>query len=94
LYKFTASTLSADNGTTISIALNAAGIAALNAALGSTIAFRGVLTTLSPPSNQCVFGFSTAVFVEDDVRRLDALLTFHLRLNARDVDIGNLLPTM
>jgi hypothetical protein len=61
----------ADNGTTISIALNAAGIAALNAALGSTIAFGGVLTTLSPPTNQYVFGFSTAVFVEDDVRRLD-----------------------
>jgi hypothetical protein len=61
----------ADNGTTISITLNAAGIAALNAAAGSTIAFGGVLTTLSPPANQYVFGFSTATFVEDDVRRLD-----------------------
>jgi hypothetical protein len=61
----------ADNGTTISITLNAAGIAALNAAAGSTIAFGGVLTTLSPPANQYVFGFSAVTFVEDDVRRLD-----------------------
>jgi hypothetical protein len=61
----------ADNGTTISLALNAAGIAALNAAAGSTIAFGGVLTTLSALPNQYVFGFSTATFVEDDVRRLD-----------------------
>jgi hypothetical protein len=65
----------ADNGTTISIALNAAGIAALNAALGSTIAFGGVLTTLSPLPNQYVFGFSTSTFVEDDVRRLDLTTT-------------------
>lgn len=61
----------ADNGTTISIVLNAAGIDALNAAAGDQIAFGGVLTTLGGVPSEYLFGFSTATFVEDDVRRLD-----------------------
>jgi hypothetical protein len=66
--EYTAS--AADNGTTISVALNAAGIDALNAAAGGSIAFGGVLTTLGGAASEYLFGFSTATFVEDDVRRL------------------------
>jgi hypothetical protein len=62
----------ADNGQTVSIVFNAAGIAAINAALGSTIAFGGALTTLGAgTADEYVFGFSTASFAGGDVRRLD-----------------------
>ncbi|MCL4814892.1 MAG: PEP-CTERM sorting domain-containing protein [Vicinamibacteraceae bacterium] len=62
----------ADNGQTVSIVFNAAGLAAINAALGSTIAFGGALTTLGAgPADEYVFGFSTATFAGGDVRRLD-----------------------
>lgn len=61
----------ADNGRTISVTLNSAGVAALNAARGSVIAFGGALSTISGPGDQFVFGFSTASFAGGDVRRLD-----------------------
>jgi hypothetical protein len=61
----------ADNGKVISIALNAAGLAALNSSLGSVITFGGALSTLSGPADQYLFGFSTASFAGGDVRRLD-----------------------
>jgi hypothetical protein len=61
----------ADNGKVISIALNAAGIGALNSALGSIITFGGALGTLSGPGDQFVFGFTTTSFAGGDVRRLD-----------------------
>jgi hypothetical protein len=62
----------ADNGRTVSIVFNAAGIDAINAALGGRIAFGGVLTTLGAGiASEHVFGFSTADFAGDDVRRLD-----------------------
>jgi hypothetical protein len=61
----------ADNGKVISIALNAAGLAALNGALGSVITFGGALSTLSGPGDQFLFGFSTTSFAGGDVRRLD-----------------------
>jgi hypothetical protein len=61
----------ADNGKVISIALNAAGLSALNSAIGSVIAFGGALGTLSGPADQYLFGFTTADFAGGDVRRLD-----------------------
>ena len=61
----------ADNGKVISIALNAAGLAALNSSLGSVIAFGGALSTLSGPADQFLFAFTTADFAGGDVRRLD-----------------------
>jgi hypothetical protein len=61
----------ADNGKVISIGLNAAGLAALNGALGSVITFGGALGTLSGPGDQFLFGFSTLSFAGGDVRRLD-----------------------
>jgi hypothetical protein len=60
-----------DNGKVISIALNAAGIGALNSALGSIITFGGALGTLSGPGDQYLFGFTTTSFAGGDVRRLD-----------------------
>jgi hypothetical protein len=61
----------ADNGKVISIGLNASGLAALNGALGSVIAFGGALGTLSGPADQFLFGFTTLNFAGGDVRRLD-----------------------
>jgi PEP-CTERM motif len=61
----------ADNDTVVQISLNAAAIAALNAAIGDMIAFGGMLESLSGPANQYIFGFSTVSFALDDVRRLD-----------------------
>jgi hypothetical protein len=60
-----------DNGKVISIALNAAGIDALNSALGSIIAFGGALSTVSGPGDQFLFGFTMTSFAGGDVRRLD-----------------------
>jgi hypothetical protein len=48
----------ADNNTTVAIALNAAAVAALNAAIGSTISFGGALTTLTGTAAQQIFGFT------------------------------------
>lgn len=61
----------ADNGKVISIVLNAAGLSALNNAIGSVIAFGGALGTLSGPGDQFLFGFTTTSFAGGDVRRLD-----------------------
>lgn len=62
----------ADNGQVVSIVLNAAGVAAINASLGGSIAFGGALTTLGAgPDNEYVFGFSATSFAGGDVRRLD-----------------------
>jgi hypothetical protein len=61
----------ADNGKVISIGLNAAGLAALNGALGSVITFGGALGTLNGPGDQFLFGFTTTTFAGGDVRRLD-----------------------
>ena len=60
----------ADNGTTISIALNAEGIAALNAARGGLFAVGGALTTLGSVGNEYVFGFSQSID-NPEVRRLN-----------------------
>jgi hypothetical protein len=49
---------SADNNTSVSIPLNAAAVAALNAAIGSTISFGGAITTLGP-AVQTMFNGST-----------------------------------
>jgi hypothetical protein len=65
----------ADNGKVISIGLNAAGLAALNSALGTVIAFGGALGTLSGPADQFLFGFTTTDFAGGDVRRLDLTTT-------------------
>jgi len=46
----------ADNGTTVAIALNAAAVAALNAAIGTTISFGGAITTLLGTAQQSIFG--------------------------------------
>jgi hypothetical protein len=51
----------ADNGTTISIALNADGLAVLNAARGGLVAIGGALTTLGSFGDEYVFGFSEAI---------------------------------
>ena len=61
----------ADNGKVISIGLNAAGLAALNGALGSIITFGGAIGSLSGPGDQFLFGFTTTDFAGGDVRRLD-----------------------
>jgi len=50
---------SADNNATVAITLNADAIAALNAAIGSTISFGGSLTTIVGTATQILFGFST-----------------------------------
>ena len=61
----------ADNGQTVSMAFNSAGITAINAALGGSIAFGGTLTTLGASSaDEHVFGFSTTSFAGGDVRNL------------------------
>jgi hypothetical protein len=60
-----------DNGKVVSIVLNAAGLSALNNAIGSVIAFGGAIGTLSGPADQFLFGFSTTSFAGGDVRRLD-----------------------
>jgi len=49
----------ADNGTNVAITLNADAIAALNAAIGSTISFGGALTTLAGTATQFIFGASS-----------------------------------
>lgn len=66
---------SADNDTTIAITLNAAALAALNAAIGGQIAFGGALSTVVGTADQFVFAFATADFVPIDVRRLDLTVT-------------------
>jgi hypothetical protein len=60
-----------DNGKTIAITFNTAGIAALNASLGQIIAFGGALSTIGGAGDQFLFGFSTVSFAGGDVRRLD-----------------------
>ena len=60
----------ADNGTTISLTLNADGLAALNAARGGLFALGGALTSLGGADNEYVFGFSVAL-ENPDVRRLE-----------------------
>jgi hypothetical protein len=45
----------ADNNTTVAITLNAAAVAALNAAIGSTISLGGALTTLAGTATQFIF---------------------------------------
>ncbi|HET9218893.1 MAG TPA: PKD domain-containing protein, partial [Terriglobia bacterium] len=45
-----------DNNTTVAIPLNAAAIAALNAAIGSTISIGGAITTLTTGITQTMFG--------------------------------------
>ena len=49
----------ADNNTTVVIPLNSNGLAALNAAIGSTISFGGALTTLAGTATQLMFGSTT-----------------------------------
>ncbi len=48
----------ANNNSTVSVALNAAGVAALNAARGGLAAVGGAVTTLSGQADQFVFGFT------------------------------------
>jgi hypothetical protein len=50
-----------DNNTTIAITLNAAAVAALNAAVGSTISFGGAITTISGADMQSIFGFTSGL---------------------------------
>jgi hypothetical protein len=45
-----------DNGATVAIPLNAAAIAAINAAIGSSISIGGAITTLAPGITQTMFG--------------------------------------
>src|SRR6185369_9995998 len=49
----------ADNNTTVAITLNAAAVAALNAAIGSTISLGGALTTLAVTATQFMFAGTT-----------------------------------
>ncbi len=51
----------ADNNTTVAITLNAAAVAALNAAIGSTISLGGALTTLAGTATQEIFGSQAAL---------------------------------
>lgn len=51
----------ADNGTVVSIVLNAAGLEALNAARGGQFAIGGALATLGGASSEYLFGFSQAI---------------------------------
>ena len=51
----------ADNGSTISIALNSDGLAALNAARGGLLAIGGALTSLGLSDDEYVFGFSESL---------------------------------
>lgn len=60
----------ADNGTVIEIDLNAAALAALNAATGGDFLIGGALTSLSGNADQYVFGFTMANFVPDHTRAL------------------------
>ena len=59
----------ADNGAVVSVALNASGIAALNAARGGLFDLGGALTTLGSVEDERVFGFSVALG-NPDVRQL------------------------
>jgi len=59
-----------DNGTTISLGLNADGLAALNAARGGLFALGGALTSLGSFGDEYVFGFSVALD-NPDVRELE-----------------------
>ncbi len=64
----------ADDGTVISIQFNAAGLAVLNAARGSQIAFGGTLAMISGPAEQYLFAYTlgpTGGYFLPDVRRLD-----------------------
>jgi Ca2+-binding RTX toxin-like protein len=49
----------ADNNTTVAIALNAAALAALNAAIGSTISLGGAITSLTGTATQTIFGLTS-----------------------------------
>jgi hypothetical protein len=51
----------ADNGTVVSIVINANGLAALNAARGGLFAIGGALTTLGSVGDEYVFGFSQSI---------------------------------
>lgn len=51
----------ADNGSTISIALNSDGLAALNAARGGLLAIGGALTSLGASGDEYVFAFSQSI---------------------------------
>ncbi len=57
----------ADNNRIVSVTLNAAAVAALNANRGGLFALGGALTTLGPPGNEFVFGSSG---LSIDVRQL------------------------
>lgn len=59
----------ADNGSIVSIALNADGLVALNAARGGLFALGGALTTLGGAETEYVFGYSVAIG-NLDVRQL------------------------
>ena len=59
----------ADNGTTVAIALNADGLAALNAARGGLFAVGGAISTLGSFGDEYVFGFSVSIG-NPDVRQL------------------------
>jgi hypothetical protein len=52
----------ADNSTNVGITLNAAAVAALNAAIGSTVSFGGAITSLAGTTTQTMFSGSTGVF--------------------------------
>jgi hypothetical protein len=49
----------ADNGAALSVPLNAAAVAALNASIGSTFALGGAITTLSGLAEQSLFSFTS-----------------------------------
>jgi extracellular elastinolytic metalloproteinase len=55
----TQSVSAADDGTTVSVPLNAAAVAAINAAIGSTIAMGGAISSIVGAANQSIFAFST-----------------------------------
>ncbi|WP_162914529.1 PEP-CTERM sorting domain-containing protein [Desertibaculum subflavum] len=66
----TRSVSAADNGTVIEIDLNAAALAALNAAAGGDFLLGGALTSIAGIFDQYVFGFTMVDFVADHTRQL------------------------
>ncbi|MCH8967749.1 MAG: hypothetical protein IIA66_01365 [Planctomycetes bacterium] len=57
----------ADDGVTLSLALNAAGIAFLNANLGGLVAFSGRVTTLDASATEALFGSSDSAAFSTDL---------------------------
>jgi hypothetical protein len=74
----------ADNGKIVSITLNAAGVAALNAAKGGQFAVGGALTTIVGTADQYLFGFSGS---STDTRQL--VLTFGAPEDWYSIDVTN-----